>query len=450
MNGLVYVVHCVDTEGPLYESPEATVARINSIFGLNLPENEQTLSKLHDQQLQIDESYSKINKILNQVKSGTNEDWSEIENQFNNISSDNFRNQYPDSNGNPWVYNWFIVDHVGFTGRNPRRRSLGHHAIFDKYREWIAGSSSQKDGVYWHYHPPAVIPDAHRSGTAYLNSSNIWEILARKIIDRAWFPSAFRPGFHTERPDSHWFLEQWIPFDFGNQRYEGVTDQPDLGNGRFGHWDEAPRKWNPYNPAHDNYQAEGQCNRYITRCLNMDTRHRNLQPQHVREAFDEAQICGHAILSFVNHDFRDMASHVKKVHTMISDVALEYDDVAFMHTNAVNAMLQSLSKQPPTSPGLNSNMVKTNGKVRLELEAESDIFGTQPFFAFKLKNGDYHWQNLDFHENKWYYTFDFNTVELSMISKIGVAANSPTGVAEILQIDPDGDEIRTQIYPPDK
>jgi hypothetical protein len=182
----------------------------------------------------------------------------------------------------------------------------------------------------------------------------------------------------------------------------------------------------------------------------MDTRHRNLRPQHVREAFDEAQICGHAILSFVDHDFRDMASHVEKVHTMISDVAKEYDDVAFMHTNAVNAMLLSLSKQTRKSPGLDFNMRRANGKARLELEAESDIFGTQPYFAFKLKNGDYHWQNLDFFENKWYYTFDFNTVELSMISKIGVAANSPTGVTEILQIDPNGDAIRTQIHPPDQ
>ena len=29
---IVYVVHCIDTEGPLYESIEATFKRVNNIF----------------------------------------------------------------------------------------------------------------------------------------------------------------------------------------------------------------------------------------------------------------------------------------------------------------------------------------------------------------------------------------------------------------------------------
>ena len=31
----VYIVHCVDTEGPLYESVEATFERLKSIFKLD-------------------------------------------------------------------------------------------------------------------------------------------------------------------------------------------------------------------------------------------------------------------------------------------------------------------------------------------------------------------------------------------------------------------------------
>ena len=33
----------------------------------------------------------------------------------------------------------------------------------------------------------------------------------------AGFPRRIVPGFHVIRPDSHWFLEQHIPFDFSNQ-----------------------------------------------------------------------------------------------------------------------------------------------------------------------------------------------------------------------------------------
>ena len=32
----VYVVHCVDTEGPLHESVEATFERLKAIFGIDL------------------------------------------------------------------------------------------------------------------------------------------------------------------------------------------------------------------------------------------------------------------------------------------------------------------------------------------------------------------------------------------------------------------------------
>ena len=37
-----------------------------------------------------------------------------------------------------------------------------------------------------------------------------------RIIDNKWFPVANRAGFHIERPDSHYFLEQYIPFDLSN------------------------------------------------------------------------------------------------------------------------------------------------------------------------------------------------------------------------------------------
>lgn len=35
-----------------------------------------------------------------------------------------------------------------------------------------------------------------------------------------WFPLVNRAGMHNERPDSNWFLEQWIPFDASNQSIE--------------------------------------------------------------------------------------------------------------------------------------------------------------------------------------------------------------------------------------
>ena len=49
---IVYIVHCVDTEGPLYEFLYALWERVNAAFELALEPSELTLSKLQNQQLE--------------------------------------------------------------------------------------------------------------------------------------------------------------------------------------------------------------------------------------------------------------------------------------------------------------------------------------------------------------------------------------------------------------
>ena len=46
MSSIVQVVHCIDTEGPLYESLEATFDRINQIWGFKLEPSNENLELL--------------------------------------------------------------------------------------------------------------------------------------------------------------------------------------------------------------------------------------------------------------------------------------------------------------------------------------------------------------------------------------------------------------------
>jgi len=81
------------------------------------------------------------------------------------------------------------------------------------------------------------------------SGDGLYEILARRVIDWLWFPSCFRPGFHTERPDSHLFLEQFIPFDYANQACgDDGGAFSDTAGGRYGDWRRATRSWHPYQP----------------------------------------------------------------------------------------------------------------------------------------------------------------------------------------------------------
>lgn len=427
----VYVVHCIDTEGPLSEPIAATFRRIKDLFNVDLPATVKNLKKLQNKEVDV-ESKDMIAELVANDKLKLNDSWDKIDAMLGRIMSDDFRNKHKDSEGTPWIYNFFCMDHVGFTGENPRKRDLGHHKIFDFYMKKIG----KQDSIQWHYHPLAPVRDAHRSGSTYLNSSNIFDILCRKVIERGWFPASYRPGFHTERQDSHWFLEQWIPFDYANIRVKDETVvHPNLDNGRYGNWQRAPLSWLPYNPSHDDYQVPGSCRRMIARCLNMNARHRNLTEDDVRLAFDEAKAHGSAVLSFADHDFRDMGVDIEKVYPIIRKVSDE-TGIPFEYASAVEAMrgFKGIDAQPP---GLKVELKKESDKTVLAVDVR-DLFGTQPFLA--IKSGEqFVWENMD-RTDRYYYTFDSSTIEWDRIDKIGIAANSRSGVTEVIVLSDDGQE----------
>jgi len=444
----VYIVHCIDTEGPLYESIDATFQRINLIFGLNLTTSYDTLRKLQKEEIPLNGIEKEVANVVAPKRINTLDSWDKIDTMLDNITTMKFRNEFDDSYNNGWIYNWFCMDHVGFIGLNPRRRDIGHHNIFDHYELYNRLNNYTQDIIQWHYHPVAIVPDAHRSGNTYLNSSNIYEILSRKIIDRQWFPAAFRPGFHTERPDTNWFLEQWIPFDFGNLAVKGDSKiQPDVSGGRFGDWRRAPKTWRPYNPDINDYQIKGDCKRVITRCLNMDARYASIQKNDIIDAFKDAKEFGNSLLAFTNHDFRDMEPEIRKVGNLIKDVSKDFSKVQYKNSNAIQAMRNVMGLEALTKPNISANLVKKKAYSKLVVHTENKIFGLQPFLAIKLKSSKYYWQNFDFeNENSWSFTFDNSNIEIEAVEKIGIAANTIAGVTEVCVFDVSRSELSRQVY----
>ena len=355
--------------------------------------------------------------------------WNEIDSMLEHITTKDFRHILPDSFGGGWIYNWSCMDHVGFSGYNPRRRDAGYHNIFDHYQ--AIKSITKYDHISFHYHPLAFNGDYHASGTRFWGS-NITEILSRRIIDRSFFPATFRPGFHTERPDSHFFLEQWIPFDYANQSTKGLdTNQPDCGDGRFGDWRRATTQWEVYHPSHDDYQIKGNCRRYIARCLNMYARLRAITQEDVNDAFRRAkETQSDVILAFDCHDYRDMAFEIALLRDMIAKAHKSYEQVDFKYAKADFAMraVLKLPKQP-----LNLTLEYDFTKHKLHIKSDDVIFGPQPFLAIKTTQGQYFHDNFDFYQPyHWTYTFDRNTILPQAIEKIGVASNTKSGLTEVI------------------
>jgi hypothetical protein len=437
MRKRVYVVHSIDTEGPLNESLSSTFERLEELFGIGyLPRTRETLAKLQTKQIDLgDKLSSKIAEALSGHRLRINGTWTEVLSMLDRIMTDSFRQKLPDSLGQGWVYNWHCIDLVGYEN-NPRRRDLGYHNIFDRYIEIMGEYPSCPDGLHFHFHPVSIYRDAHRCATSYINSPEFWQVLCRKILERNWFPTVFRAGFQAERPDSHWILEQWIPFDISNM----ATDTPeelemsvDFRKGRSGDWRRAPSDWSIYHPDHDDYQKAGNCRRVIARSLNVMSRIASINQNEVDKAFERANSGKPTLMGFCSHDYRDIGVEVNHIRDMIEISSRRYPEVEFEYAEALHAFRQVMEcdmSQPALDFNLNLHSKPENDVPYLEIRTiTGKTFGPQPFLALETKSRRFIHDNLDFGNEPgvWYYAFHGDTLPLSDVRRIGVASNDALG-----------------------
>ena len=128
---VIYLVHCVDTEGPLYESLDATAERLEKAFGISVLPSPTLLEDVRAGKGIPEKILPQVNEFLSRIS--YNKDWGMIDEMLDDMLSDKWRNKHVDDFGMGYSFNWFVMDHVGFES-NPRRRSMGYHSIYDYYR----------------------------------------------------------------------------------------------------------------------------------------------------------------------------------------------------------------------------------------------------------------------------------------------------------------------------
>lgn len=417
------IIHCIDTEGPLSESISVTMDRVYGLHKIKLPVNKETFLQLRDGAL--DDVYGvPLSKSFNPQTLNYNRSISDLEEMIAEICSEGFRKRHQDDFGQGWIYSWFCVAHEGFL-ENPRKRIAGFHAIFDLYMNW----KGPEDDIQFHYHPLAPSKNASHCASGWIiGRSNLFEIMTRRLIDRNWFPSVNRPGFHVTRPDSHWFLEQFLPFDFANQSSLGESDLSEIDR-RWGDWSRAPKDWVPYHPAHDDWQTKGSCSRLIGRCLNIGTRHSLLTNDDIHLAFRQIQEGDSAILSFTNHDFRKMGNDITDVYERIRSIQSEYFPKIKIKYFPSRAAIRHVNGSKSRTVGLRAELDGSD----LIVHADGSVFGTQPYLSIKTVNQNYYHDNFQYvvPKTKWKYRFDKETFELDDVEQISIAANSVDGITEI-------------------
>ena len=431
----VYIVHAVDTEGPLYESTKETFKRAYELFGIKIKnKTSANFEKLKKGLGYSDKKKKEIQRVFNSHLINYNTSWPMIKKMLAKISSSNFRQSIVDDTKNEYVLTWHCVDHVNYKF-NPRKRTIGYGKIFKFYKDHIAKSET-RDKLGFHFHPMSIYQEAHRNATLWQRSDNLYQILCRRIIDEKWFPVANRAGFHVERPDSHLFLEQYIPFDLSNTNKMAKKSKDDAGAASGWDWRRAPNKWEIYSPSHDDYQINGKCRRYIGRVLSINNRTESVDQTEVNKAFQRANNGKNTLLAVSSHDFRNIEAEILEFYSYIKKAKKKYPKVKYYFTDTVSGFQKTLNITNPKKKQIKLKIYRIS-KTKFRIKAiQGKVFGPQPFLAIKFKNNRYLHDNLDFglKKNEWFYTLGPDSVRVEDVKIIAVGAADIKGNFHTTQI----------------
>lgn len=418
----LYVVHCVDAEGLLYESLSATFERLHKIGIYGLPESEKTIYKLQRQELDLGGREAEIASFLAPYRLKYMDNWNKLEKMISKVTSQKFRSKYLDSLRQPYKFSWFIMDFVGFK-TNPRHRPEGFHVMWDWYKDRLKGQTCG-DGFYWHFHTVPATGEGTEYNPCWTNNDYHERVLCRRIIERDWFPSVFRSGASIEGLDLSFWLEMFIPFDFSNSSVFFRFDEERID----GDWRNAPTDWSGYHPDFYDYRVPGTMRRIIYRCLEIDNGRHRLNKNDIIGAFEQANRGKPAILAFSNHDRRDMEPEIDHMHNLLIDCSLKYPDVEWSYQNALDAV--RLAQRLNTCYKKSINLSIKNDL--LWINSTASTFCLMPFIAVKDKSGKFYRDNpmQESANRKWIYKI--RRPEKTEI--IGVAVTYPDGSVKIKKV----------------
>lgn len=330
----VLVVHCVDTEGPLGGDARRRPDGSAEFF----------------------------------------DNWPDIIESLEELTSDTFRVDHPDSSGRPYRFSWFLLDFTGFR-TNPKQKITQYHDTYDQLR----ALPTELDGFYWHYHAPPVTGVGDQWAASWLDSNEHNTILARRLIERGDFPEAFRAGGTIEDEPASIWLEQLFQLDFSNR--VSARSRPGAGLSEFD-WYGAPLAWRPYHPAYGDFRRPGTMRRFIYRSIDLRSRVNELTADQVEACFLAAAASGETrVLSFFSHDCRDMRPETYEVCALLSDAA-ERTGVRWHSCTALEAH-RRFHRVAPVRVGLAFDEAGSSVVVH----ADREPFQRAPFFAAETDDG---------------------------------------------------------------
>ena len=413
-NPKLHIVHCVDTEGPLQESLDATFDRLHDSKGFKFEPSDDLLKRLQNKEIDLDGREEEVADYLHPRRLAYLNNWVEVSEMVSELMSEDYRKKYKDTQNSVYKFSWFIIDVVGYKN-NPRNKDIGFHHIWDKYIGLLKNNIFD-DCLGWHFHTVPVGGNALEYNSCWTNNDYHEQVLCRRIIERGSFPSIYRAGGTIERNDLSYWLEQFIPFDFSCVS----TYTREGGPGWNYDWRHSPKRWGFYHPDFYDYRKVGNMKRAIFRCLDVDTLHTSITIDDVLQAFEQVQNGETTILAVSGHDRRDLRPEVEKFYGLVVDASKKFKDIKWVFSNALEAAKDTLNMSKNQPPKFTISIKQHY----VEIVSDQDIFGPIPFLAIEEENKVFFRANPTIeNSNTWVYKIS----RPSKTKAIGVAASNISG-----------------------
>ena len=377
MNGTVFVVVCMDTEGPCAD-----------------PEDPELLAT-----------------------------WDDVDAAMDKLFDEGFRCRHRDSFGTPLRFGWFFLTWTGFS-TNPRARDFGYHQVRDHYlARWGDALARYGDEQCWHYHQPPASGVGNEWGLDWDASSEYEQIVSRQVLERGWFPSCFRAGGTILSPESSRWVDGWFPVDYSNR---APIDVPGLVD-----WSSGIADWRLYHPSPEDFRREGGGRRRMARCLDLATGLHRLSEEDVESAFARAECGEPAILSCFDHDYRDIAGRLDGFAALVELVAARHPAVPWRFAAPLEAVRGYLDVPRPGP--LELDAFALDGEVHIR--SSEPLFQSIPWLTVESRGEVSHVEEglVRLEPTRWRWT---PPADLGW-ERLGVAGSTDLGETAVTTIGPD-------------
>ena len=270
------------------------------------------------------------------------------------------------------------------------------------------------------------------------------QTLSRRVIDRRLVPGgppARVPRDPARQPLVPRAVRPVRLLQPGDAAAEEDAGAGGLEGGRLGDWRRAPADWQPYHPAHDDYQVP----RRLPALDRPLPQHRHaVPPAHrgrratgvPRKRARASRWCWRS----PNHDFRDMRPDI--------DGGAQTARAAWRRTSPASVPVQrggggdARRAAAPVATALRARRfadAPSTTATRVGVASgRRPTFGPQPWLALRTVGGHLSLRQLRHRRAvpRWRYVFDEETFPLQALDAIGVAANNASGVATVVNLDP--------------